>query len=78
VLKATGHGLSVPMTCFAVSPPNAAAQLLSWPADPSLPGRLALRDLASPPGYATAIAVIGHLDTVTTHDGSAVLARVKA
>jgi len=78
VLKATGHGLSVPMTCFAVSPPDAAAQLLSWPADPSLPGRLALRDLASPPGYATAIAVIGHLDTVTTHDGSAVLAQVKA
>jgi 4'-phosphopantetheinyl transferase len=78
VLKATGHGLSMPMTCFAVSPPHAAARLLSWPADPSLPGRLALRDLASPVGYAAAVAVIGHLDTMTTHSGSAVLAEFTA
>jgi hypothetical protein len=52
--------------------------LLSWPADPSLPGRLALRDLASPVGYAAAVAVIGQLGTMTTHDGSAVLAKVEA
>jgi 4'-phosphopantetheinyl transferase len=78
VLKATGHGLSMPMTSFAVSPAHTAAQLLSWPADPTLPGRLALRDLASPPGYAAAVAVIGRLDMVTAHDGSAVLAKARA
>jgi len=77
VLKATGHGLAMPMTRFAVAPPGAPARLLSWPDDPSLPGRLTLRDLASPPGYAAALAVIGPLGQLVTHDGAAVLAALR-
>lgn len=75
VLKATGDGLRVPMTGFAVSPADARARLLTWPADPGLTRRLELRDLACPAGYAAALAVIGPAVTPPAHrDGSALLA----
>lgn len=75
VLKATGHGLLIPMDCFAVTSPRAAPRLLSWPGDPGLPARMAMRDLETPPGYAAALAVIGPVGEVARHDGSAILAR---
>ncbi len=75
VLKATGHGLAVPMTRFAVSPPDAHACLLTWPDDPTLPGRLQLDDLPCSYPYAAAVAVIGlRGEPVLCRDGSARLA----
>jgi 4'-phosphopantetheinyl transferase len=72
VLKATGHGLAVPMTRFAVSPPDAAACLLTWPDDPTLPDRIGLDDLPCPRPYAAAVAVIGpRRGPVVCRDGSA-------
>lgn len=75
VLKATGHGFAVPMTRFAVSPPDARARLLTWPDDPTLPERLGLDDLPCPGLYAAAVAVIGpRRGPVRCRDGSARLA----
>jgi 4'-phosphopantetheinyl transferase len=75
VLKATGHGLAVPMTRFAVSPPDAPACLLTWPDDSTLPDRLRLYDLPCPRLYAAAVAVIGRRrGPVLCRDGSARLA----
>ncbi len=72
VLKATGDGLAVPMTSFAVSSPGVPGRLLRWPPEPDLPIRMTLLDLDCDPGYTAAVAVIGtpNIDRFETHDGS--------
>lgn len=63
VLKATGDGLSVPLTEVVVSPPGHAAALVSYRGQ-AVP--FDLRDVRIAPGYTGAIAVRrgGHVDLV--------------
>jgi medium-chain acyl-[acyl-carrier-protein] hydrolase len=59
-LKATGMGLRLPLDCFDVSLAPAAAALLETRHDPAEAGRWSLCDLAPAPGYAGALAALGH------------------
>jgi 4'-phosphopantetheinyl transferase len=77
VVKATGDGLLMPLNSFAVSPPTTPARLVEWPPDPTLPGRLTLRDLSCGQGYVAALAMIGDLGDIWEHDGSAHLALLR-
>ncbi|MFD7659732.1 4'-phosphopantetheinyl transferase family protein [Actinosynnema sp. NPDC059797] len=58
VLKATGHGLSVPPGAVRVSPPDEPPRLLGWtaPEPPATP--VALHDLDAGPGYAASVALL--------------------
>lgn len=58
VLKATGHGMSVPPEDIVVSPPTETPRLIAWNADdpPSPPPRLTDLDLGA--GYAGCVAVL--------------------
>lgn len=51
VLKATGDGLSVPMSSFSVTP-------FTWPSDPTVAARMALAEPEVPAGYRAAVAVL--------------------
>jgi 4'-phosphopantetheinyl transferase len=77
VLKATGDGLAVGMSRFAVSEPAAPPRLLTWPGDPGLPARMTLHDLSCEPGYLAALAVLGPAGEVVARDGSALLASAR-
>jgi 4'-phosphopantetheinyl transferase len=57
ILKATGDGLTVPMTGAEVTRPDRAAGLLGLAHRPGTTARLA--DLPAPPGYVAAVAVLG-------------------
>lgn len=70
VSKATGYGLNIPMRDYSVSAAWQPAQLLSWPADAELVGKLTLLDLATEPDYVAAVAAIGSVDTTTIHHAS--------
>ncbi len=83
VVKATGDGLSVPFAGFTVTAPGDAPALLSWPADPGLPARVALADLPARAGATATVAVLAPVGTTTAptalavveHDASLLLAQ---
>lgn len=58
LLKATGHGLAVPMRTITLTPPDGPAQLVDWSGDRPLDGPARLYDLEAGPGYAAAVAVL--------------------
>jgi 4'-phosphopantetheinyl transferase len=58
LLKATGHGMAVPMSRITLSPPTEPARLLRWAADRPLDGQAQLFDLAVGPGYTGSVAVL--------------------
>ncbi len=68
VLKATGHGLSVPLTRLTVSGPDRPPRLRGWTGRPAFAGPVTLHDLAAAPGYAASLAVVGRAAAVTERD----------
>lgn len=69
VLKASGAGLSIPPDAVRLTGPDAAPRLLSWPF-PDAAG-VHVADLASPSGFAAALAVIGgNRPTIAIHRGN--------
>jgi 4'-phosphopantetheinyl transferase len=58
IVKSTGDGIGVGLGNLTVSSPDSAPALLTWPARPDLPGRLALFDLSPAPRHPAALAVI--------------------
>lgn len=68
-LKATGHGLRVDATNVWITPPDRPARLLGWTDTEVAAPTLRLADVAFPPGYACAVAVLGSGDLgVRVHD----------
>jgi 4'-phosphopantetheinyl transferase len=72
LVKATGEGLSVPLSSFAVTPPDQPAAVIRAH-DPRLL-RARLWDLDAGPGYAASLAVLGGCRGVVHRDGSALIA----
>jgi 4'-phosphopantetheinyl transferase len=73
VTKATGDGLRVPFREVIVSAPDEPPRLIAWPY-PASPDTVTLLDLDASPGYAAALAVLGGPVTITTGDGTALVA----
>jgi 4'-phosphopantetheinyl transferase len=74
VLKATGEGLTVPMTEFSVAPPGKAPGVVEWPTRPDGPRRLRLYDLDPGPRHAATLAVLDPAPrNVVELDGDALL-----
>jgi 4'-phosphopantetheinyl transferase len=72
-VKATGDGLSVPLSGVQVSPPDEPARLLGYQTRPELVATM--RDLSPGPGYAGAVTVLTHEPwQLTEQDGSPLLA----
>ncbi|MGH3186187.1 MAG: 4'-phosphopantetheinyl transferase family protein [Streptosporangiaceae bacterium] len=76
VLKATGHGLSVPPTRLTVSDSGRPARLLGWAGRPFFPSTVTMCDLSAPPGYAAALTLVGPGATVREWDASGLLSGV--
>jgi 4'-phosphopantetheinyl transferase len=57
-VKATGDGLTIPLSDLTFSPPGAPARLVDWKGRPHLRSRTALRDLHPGGGYLACVAVI--------------------
>ncbi len=58
LLKATGHGLAVPLSEITLTPPFEPAGLLRWAADQPLESPVQLFDLDVGPGYAGSVALL--------------------
>lgn len=58
-LKATAHGLRVPMSALTTTPPDEPAELLAWTADEPLAAPVRLQDLTAEPNYLSCVAVLG-------------------
>jgi 4'-phosphopantetheinyl transferase len=79
LLKATGHGLSIPPASFAVSAPDEEPRLLCWPAEPPLLERVAMHTLHAGAGHVASLSVLGGAaGRVAELDGSALLAAAAA
>ena len=76
LLKATGHGLAIPLKSVTVSPPDAAPALLAWTAEPPLEAPAQLLDLAARPGHLAALAMLGERLDVVERDAAPLLAAV--
>lgn len=74
VLKATGHGLDVPMPSVTVTAAGDLPRLIGWPVHLGNPRDVSLHDLSPGSGYVATLAVIGRCEVVVDHDGSALLA----
>jgi 4'-phosphopantetheinyl transferase len=76
VLKATGDGLSVPMTDVAVTLPHLPPALSFFAGRPDLPARTRMVALSPGAGYEAALAIIDAPaePVVTEHDGTSLLA----
>jgi 4'-phosphopantetheinyl transferase len=74
VLKATGHGLRVPMADLTVSPPHEHPRLIRWVGRPDLPSQLDLVDLQSDKTYVASLAMIGGRLRTHEFDARAILA----
>jgi 4'-phosphopantetheinyl transferase len=73
LLKATGHGLAIPLKSVTVSAHDAAAALLSWTAEPPLEAPAQLLDLAAAPGHLAALAMLGERLGVVERDAAPLL-----
>jgi 4'-phosphopantetheinyl transferase len=73
VLKATGDGLTVPLSQLTVSGPDRPAALQTWPERPHLPATVTMHDLYARPGYAAAVALIGRAAEVREWDAATLL-----
>jgi 4'-phosphopantetheinyl transferase len=77
VLKATGHGLVLPMTHLTVTEPSAAPAVTAWHSDLWLAAEtppLRLHDLVGTPTLVAALAVVTEsVLVVGEHDGDALL-----
>jgi len=73
-LKATGHGLIVPLVGVGVSGPGMPPSLTRWPAGHEL-ARTRLHDLHPGAGYRASLATMGECRRVRELDGSALLVR---
>lgn len=67
LLKATGHGLAVPMNAITVTPPDEPARLVDWAARQPLDAPVQLHDFDAGPGYAAAVAVLSEVPVRITH-----------
>jgi 4'-phosphopantetheinyl transferase len=70
LLKATGDGLAVAMTRLTVSAPDQPPRLVHWQGRPDLPAGASLHDLQARPGYAAALALVGHDAVVVCRDAT--------
>ncbi|MEO3925565.1 4'-phosphopantetheinyl transferase superfamily protein [Micromonosporaceae bacterium B7E4] len=61
LLKATGHGLAVPMNRITLTPPDEPARLVDWAAERPLDGPVQMHDLDAGPDYTAAVAVLSSL-----------------
>lgn len=75
VLKATGQGLTVPLSRVVVSTPEDPPRLIAWPAWLGDASAVSLHDLDPGPGHVATLAVLGGCTELVTQDGSALLAR---
>lgn len=73
LLKATGEGLTIPLTRMTVSPPGEPACLIGWTGGPQLE-LVHLRDLRPGPGFLACLAALSvDPPQVTEFDGEALL-----
>ena len=73
-VKATGHGMRMPLGTIAVSAPDEPPRLLSWPADDAPPAAIQLHDLDAGDGHVACLATLGtSAIAVEEHDGTALL-----
>ena len=74
VVKATGHGLRVPLAAITVSEPGAPAELVSWNAEDLPPDGILLHDLEPGEGYVACLAWLGRSSlAIEEHDASTLL-----
>jgi 4'-phosphopantetheinyl transferase len=73
-VKATGHGMRMPLGAITVSAPDEPARLESWPADDAPPTAIRLHDLDAGDGHVACLATLGtSAIAVEDHDGAALL-----
>jgi 4'-phosphopantetheinyl transferase len=73
-VKATGHGMRMPLIAFTVSAPDERARLLSWPAGDGPPPAIRLQDLDAGAGHVACLATLGTSEiAVEEHDGTPLL-----
>ena len=71
-VKATGHGMRMPLGAITVSAPDEPARLLRWPAGDSPPAAIRLHDLDAGDGHVACLATLGTpAIRVEEHDGAA-------
>jgi 4'-phosphopantetheinyl transferase len=75
VLKATGHGLAIPLKSLTLSAHDAAPELVCWTAEPPLEGPVHFVDLAAAaPDHFAALAMLGDRLDVVERDAGTLLA----
>jgi 4'-phosphopantetheinyl transferase len=74
LLKATGDGLTVPMTRLTMTAPDQPPRLVSWRGRPGFAALVAMHDLRARPGYLAALAIIGRDVCVIGHDAAGLIA----
>lgn len=75
VAKATGDGLPSPPSSLVVSPASAPPTVLRWDGREQVVRRCRLHDLAPPPGFAAALAVLTDEDVAVVASGAGPLLR---
>lgn len=63
LLKATGHGLTIPPVGVGISSPDEPPRLVHWPRDAGKLGPLVIHDLDLPAGYRAAVTVLSDSPT---------------
>jgi 4'-phosphopantetheinyl transferase len=78
-VKATGHGLRMPLAAVTVSGPNEPAAVVRWSAQDPPSAGIQLHDLDPGDGHAACLALLGtSAFAVEEHDGAALLDRSEA
>lgn len=73
-VKATGHGLRIPLAAITVSGPSKRAELLDWATDDPPPTGIRLHDLDPGEGHVGCLATLGTSAlAIEEHDGTALL-----
>lgn len=77
LLKATGHGLAIPLTSLTVTAHDAAPELVSWTAEPPLEAPVHFVDLAAAaPDHFASLAMLGGRLDVVERDAAALFAAI--